>query len=397
MTYLSANSSTMNTERRLYDIVIYGATGFTGQLVAEYFAAHVDPAEVRWAVSGRNRAKLMEVKSRIEAAFPNASKAGWILADSNDPDSLKELCSSTRILLTTIGPYAHYGEPLVKACVENGTHYLDITGEPEFVQNMLNKYDASARKNNVLIINCCGFDSIPADAGAFFTASQLSQGPKSVQGYVSAKGTFSGGTWASAINAFSKLSEGGLPKGSGAGKSSGKAMPSFHYNKETEKWAAPMPVIDPWMVKRSSQVRPEVYGEGFRYAQYIGLKSLPTMGALLLGVGALVAASQLEFSRKLLLDYRKSGDGPSAEERANGFFKLSFVGRGGSEKVVCSVSGGDPGYTETAKMLSESALTLMKHYEDLPYKGGVLTPAGALGQHLIDRLMAAGIQFKREV
>jgi short subunit dehydrogenase-like uncharacterized protein len=158
-----------------------------------------------------------------------------------------------------------------------------------------------------------------------------------------------------------------------------------------------MPVIDPWMVKRSSKLQETVYGGGFSYAQYLAIKDLPTMGALLAGVGGLVLAAQFEVTRNLLLNYRKSGEGPSEEERAKGYFKLYFIGESGGQKIKCSVSGGDPGYSETAKMLSESALTVLHHYEDLSIKGGVVTPAGALGQFLIDRLMAAGIKFKVEV
>lgn len=382
----------MAAGKRTYDIVIYGATGFTGQLVAEYFAQHVDANVVKWAVAGRNKRKLNDLLSRLSQQYPNAAKAGWVIADSDNSDDLQALCAATKILITTVGPYALHGEPLVKACVENGTHYLDITGEPEFVQDMLKKYDQAAKEQGVLVVNCCGFDSIPADAGAFFTASQLPEGPKKVRAYVTANGTFSGGTWASAINAFSKISKGG---GGGVSNSTGSAkMPGIHYHSESGKWAAPMPVIDPWMVKRSSQFRPEVYGNDFSYAQYIGVKNPVALGGLLLGVGLVVAAAQLEMTKKLLLDYRKSGEGPSAEERAKGFFKLSFYGEGSGKTCICSVSGGDPGYSETAKMLSESALTLLHHADELPLQGGVVTPAGALGQLLIDRLIAAGIRFE---
>jgi short subunit dehydrogenase-like uncharacterized protein len=388
----------MATDKRLYDIVIFGATGFTGQLVAEYFAAKA-PKDIQWAISGRNREKLLEIKSALCSKYPSAEKAGWIVADSQDAASLDALCSATKIIATTVGPYAHYGEPLVKACLKHKTHYLDITGEPDFVKALLHQYDALAKANNTLIISCCGFDSIPADAGAFFTALQLPDGRKSIQGYVTASGTFSGGTWASAIHAFSKLKDGSTAPRSRSDQQKGQkgpVLPTFHFSRETGKWAAPMPVIDPWMVQRSSECRPDVYGADFSYAQYIGFKRLPAMGGLLLGVGALVAASQFSFSRKLLLGYRKSGEGPTAEERAKAYFKLTFVGKSSGTTKICSVSGGDPGYTETAKMLSESALTVLLHYDELPAKGGVMTPAGAMGKFLIDRLVAAGIRFKVE-
>lgn len=384
---------------RTFDIIIYGATGFTGTLTAEYFAANVADGSVKWAIAGRNMQKLQAVKDRLVKINPSAASVGIVSANSDDPSELNQMCASTKILVTTVGPYALYGEPLVAACVESGTHYLDITGEPDFVNAMLKKYDAAAKAKQVLVINCCGFDSIPADAGAFFTASHLPEGSKNIKAYVTANGTFSGGTWASAINAFSKLtnkSGTGSSSGSMNGHSVGSGLPGFHYISELKKWAVPMPVIDPWMVKRSSQLQKEHYGNDFSYGQYIGLKNLPTVAGLLAGVGGIVAAAQFEWSRNLLLNYRKSGEGPSAEERAKGYFKITFLGEGGGQKVRCSISGGDPGYSETAKMLSESALTVLHQYDNLKVKGGVVTPAGALGQYLIDRLSAAGIRFQVE-
>jgi short subunit dehydrogenase-like uncharacterized protein len=384
---------------RTFDIIIYGATGFTGTLVAEYFAEHVGAGTAKWAIAGRNAQKLQAVKDRLVNINPAAAAVGIVTANSDDAIELNQMCASTKILVTTVGPYAHYGEPLVAACVASGTHYLDITGEPDFVNAMLKKYDDAAKTKNVLLINCCGFDSIPADAGAFFTASQLPDGPKNIKGYVTANGTFSGGTWASAINAFSKLtnkSGSGESSGSANSHSVGSGLPGFHYISELKKWAVPMPVIDPWMVKRSSLLQKEHYGNGFSYGQYIGLKNLPTVAGLLAAVGGVVAAAQFEWSRNLLLNYRKSGEGPSAEERAKGYFKITFLGEGGGKNVRCSISGGDPGYSETAKMLSESALTVLHHYDNLKVKGGVVTPAGALGQFLIDRLQEAGIRFQVE-
>lgn len=379
---------------RKYDIILYGATGFTGGLVAEYLAANSSKDEVRWAIAGRNQAKLEAVKNKILEKVPDANPMDILIADSNQEEQLNAMCASTKILATTVGPYALYGEPLVKACVENGTHYLDITGEPEFVKEMLEKYDAKAKASNTLVINCCGFDSIPADAGAYFTASKLSSEPKNIRCYVTGNGSFSGGTWASAIHAFSHLFQSDL-KNVGASGSSDK-NPGFHYVSAIRKWAVPMPVIDPWMVKRSSMMQKEIYGNGFSYAQYLAMKDLPTMGALLAGVAGLVLASQFEPTRNLLLNYRKSGEGPSEEQRAKSFFKVYFIGEANGQQVKCSVSGGDPGYSETAKMLSEAALTVLRHYDELSVKGGVVTPAGALGQFLIDRLVAAGIRFEVE-
>jgi short subunit dehydrogenase-like uncharacterized protein len=383
---------------RKFDIVIYGATGFTGALVAEYFAKNVDSTNIKWAIAGRNLEKLEAVKQQLISIQPACESLELIIADGDVEASLLEMAASTKILITTVGPYAKYGRPVVAACIAEKTHYLDITGEPEFVKEILEEFDDAAQSNEVLVLNCCGFDSIPADAGAYFTASQFDVKDKiTIKGYVSAKGNFSGGTWQSAILAMSKIassSKESITLDSFTKQVSKPALPSIHKVHELSKWALPMPVIDPWMVKRSSEARPEVYGSRFKYGQYISLKNIPTMAVLLMGVAGVGLAAQWKPTRDLLLSYKKSGDGPSAEERANSFFKINFIGESSHQKVQCTVSGGDPGYTETAKMLSEAALTLLQNYEELPFKGGVMTPAGALGDHLINRLKAAGIWFE---
>lgn len=385
-------------DARKFDIVLYGATGFTGTLVAEYFALHVDLESVKWAVAGRNLNKLEALKQQLILLNTACESLELIIADGDVEASLLEMAASTRILVTTVGPYAKFGRPVVAACIAEKTHYLDITGEPEFVKEMLEEFDDAAKSNEVLVLNCCGFDSIPADAGAYFTASQFEVKDKiTIRGYVSAKGNFSGGTWQSAILAMSKIassSKSPLTLETISKQVSKTSLPGIHKVQDLSKWALPMPVIDPWMVKRSSEARPDIYGSRFKYSQYISLKNISTMAVLLAGVAGVGLAAQWKPTRDLLLSYKKSGDGPSAEERASGFFKLNFIGESSTQKVHCTVSGGDPGYTETAKMLSESALALLHNYEQLPFKGGVMTPAGALGDHLINRLKAAGLWFE---
>jgi len=190
----------MNEKR---DITVFGATGFTGKLTALYLAEHA-PAEVKVAIAGRSRSKLEQVRDEV------AQKTGKTLeiveASVDDPSSLKKMAEGTRVIATTVGPYARYGEPLVAAAVEAGADGIDITGEPEFVSNVIGKYDARAKERGVRIVDCCGFDSIPHDLGTYYTVSKLDRSaPIQVEGFVSAKGTVSGGTWHSAVNAFSKL------------------------------------------------------------------------------------------------------------------------------------------------------------------------------------------------
>lgn len=228
---------------RTYDIIVWGATGFTGQLVAEYIIRHYP--QISLAIAGRSEAKLREVRNTL-----HRQDMPMLIAESHDYSSLFDMAMQAKVLITTVGPYIRYGEKLVKACIDSGTHYLDITGEPAFVQDILHKYHADALEKGTLVINCCGFDSVPADLGAYYTASLLrKEVPKTIKGYVSFNASFSGGTWASAMEAFSAGMK-SLPKVSG-GKGGRKIPQGVYFEKEIEKWVLPMPVIDPWMVKEA--------------------------------------------------------------------------------------------------------------------------------------------------
>lgn len=385
----------MTMNDRHLDMLLFGSTGFTGGLVAEYFARHVDLRNIRWAIAGRNAAKLEAVKQKLIAIDPACAGIDLVQADSNDPDSLLRAVSQARLVVSTVGPFALHGEALVKACVEAGTHYCDITGEPDFVKTILRKYDAEAKAKGVYILNCCGFDSIPADAGAFFTAMQLPANErKTIRGYVSTKGSFSGGTYASAIGAMANVGKGPGTKNEGGPKPGRKPEQKIYFDKNLQRWALPMPVIDPWMVARSAKDRPEVYGDDFAYGQYLALRSLPQVIGLVAVVGGMMAGAQIKPVRELMLNFRKSGEGPDQATRDQSYFKVIFLGESETAKVKTQVSGGDPGYTETSKMLSETALLLLEHAGKLPLKGGVLTPAGALGKLLIERLQEKGIRFE---
>lgn len=380
---------------RPFDILLFGATGFTGGLVAEYFARNVDRNSVKWVLAGRNASKLEAVKQRLVAINPACASVELLQADSDDADSLLKAVSKAKVVVTTVGPFALHGEALVKACVAAGTHYCDITGEPEFVKTVLRNYDAEAKAKGIFILNCCGFDSIPADAGAYFTAMQLPANErKTIRGFVSTNGSFSGGTYASAIGAMAKLGKASGEPREGGGKSGRKIEQKIHFDKSLQRWALPMPVIDPWMVARTARYRSEVFGDDFAYAQFLSLRSLPQLIGLLAVVGGMAAGAQLQPVREMMLNYRKSGEGPDQATRDKSYFKVTFLGESETKQVKTQVSGGDPGYTETSKMLSETALLLLEHAGKLPLKGGVLTPAGALGHLLIERLQAKGIRFE---
>lgn len=389
----------MNKEMRTFDIVLYGSTGFTGKLVAEYFALNVPFTKVKWAIAGRNIIKLEALKINLIHLNPACSDIGVLECNAGDLKSLEKVTKQTTVIITTVGPFAFYGEKLVKACTRTSTHYCDITGEPEFVKSILRQYDTIAREKNIFIINCCGFDSIPADAGAYFTAMQLpANETKTIKGFVSTNATFSGGTYASAIHAMADIKKNINKVTENTGmekvKEKNRIKNTIHYDKQLKKWALPMPVIDPWMVSRTAKYRSSVYGENFHYAQFLAVSSLPQVIGVVGTVGMLAIGAQIKPVKNLMLQYRKSGEGPAKEERDKSYFKLIFMGDSETKHVVTKVSGGDPGYTETSKMLSETALTLLENLGSLPISGGVLTPCGALGNLLIDKLQSKGIKFE---
>jgi short subunit dehydrogenase-like uncharacterized protein len=298
-----------------------------------------------------------------------------------------------------------YGEPLVKACVDHGTHYCDLTGEPEFVNNMISRYHTQAEKNGAAIVNCCGFDSIPHDAGALFTVRALEKanggpltGEVNIDGVVSANGTFSGGTWQSAITAF------GRPKENKAAMRHAKFVLDDHYPKTARMgamkprkddgfggWLAPLPTIDPFIVLRSA--RALNYTDKFSYAHFAKTDSVFKLLAGIGGVGSLLVAAQIKFLRDKLLEFRQSGDGPSEKTRANSWFKVHFRGTSFGHTVETQVCGGDPGYSETAKMLAETAMGMALD-RGMPKRKGVITPVMALEDKLISRLEKAEIKFE---
>ena len=383
---------------RKYDLVLFGATGFTGGLTAEYLAQHA-PASTRWALAGRNRAKLEAVRTRLAALNPACAGLSLIEADVGDADALRQLAQSPKVVLTTVGPYILHGEALVAACAAVGTHYADLTGEPEFVDLMWLKYHEQAQQTGAKIVHCCGFDSIPHDLGAYFTVQQLPQGvPLKVEGFVRAGGTFSAGTYHSAINAFGRMREYAQVAKQRRGREQypqgrriGSTRQKVRFEKTLGTWVVPFPTVDPQVVRRSAAAL-DRYGPEFRYGHYVQVKKLASVATMIAGVSALFTLAQAGPTRRWLLSKKTSGEGPTPERRAKSWFRVRFHGEGGGRKVVTEVKGGDPGYGETAKMLAESALCLA--HDQLPDRAGQLTTAAAMGDALLARLQRAGISFE---
>jgi short subunit dehydrogenase-like uncharacterized protein len=386
---------------REHEIVVYGASGFTGGLTAEYLARHAPG--LRWALAGRNQSKIEAVRDRLAGIDPALATLPVLKADAGDPESLRAMAASTQVVITTVGPYLNYGEPVVAACAAAGTDYVDLTGEPEFVDRMWLRYHAEAQRTGARLVHSCGFDSIPHDLGALFTVLQLPEGvPLRVEGFVRAGGTFSGGTFHSAVNAMSRLRQG---RQAAAERKRAEPRPQGRHvggivgpPRRVEAaggWVLPMPTIDPQVVLRSAAAL-ERYGPDFRYGHYVAVKRLPMAAGLVGAAGTIIALAQLPPTRNLLLRLKDPGDGPTPEQREKAWFKVRFLGRVSDDpdsQVITEVAGGDPGYGETSKMLAETALSLAR--DDLPATAGQVTTAVALGQALIDRLSTAGISFTR--
>ena len=368
----------MPTERRDLDIVLLGATGFTGALIAAYLADHA-PSTVRVGLAGRDATRLEAVRDRT------GGEPELVVVDATDPAALHRLTARTRVLITTVGPYLVHGDPVVAACADTGTDYLDLTGEPEFVDLTYLKHHTRATATGARLLHACGFDSVPHDLGAQFTVDQLpADVPPDGDGHVRMRGTFSGGTAASALEVLHRMRQGQTvqairrqvepePTGRTVTVETGRVgrEPS------TGWWVTPMPTIDPLIVAESARQLPR-YGPHFRYSHNWAGDSP-------------VALAQVPAGRRLVSRLRPSGSGPTDAQREAAWFAVRFLGEGGGVRTVTEVAGGDPGYTETSKMIAEAALALA--LDDLPETAGQVTTASAIGPVLRTRLESAGISF----
>ncbi|MBW8793957.1 MAG: saccharopine dehydrogenase NADP-binding domain-containing protein [Streptomyces sp.] len=386
--------SRLKTKDRPYDLVLFGATGFVGELTAEYLAAHA-PEGLRWALAARDERRLQALRERL----PGGAAVGVLRADVTEPATIRALAEHARVVATTVGPYGRYGEDLVAACADTGADYLDLCGEPEFVDLTYVRHDARARETGARLVHACGFDSVPHDLGVYFTVRQLPEGvPLTVDGFVTADASFSGGTFASALDQFAR------PRQLlAAARDRARHEPRLMHRRtsaptgaprfapEVGAWALPLPTIDAQIVRRSARAL-ERYGPDFRYRHYAAVRHLPMALGGVAAVGAVAAVAQLPPARRWLSDRLRPGDGPDAEKRARSWFTVRFVGEGGGRRVFTEVSGGDPGYGETAKMFAEAALCLA--FDELPPTAGQVTTAQAVGDALTERLRAAGIGFR---
>jgi short subunit dehydrogenase-like uncharacterized protein len=386
-----------------FDIVVYGATGFTGQLVAEYLAEHYrGDRDLKWAMAGRNLDKLASVRDAIGAP----ADTPLIVADAGDPASLKAMIEQTRSVLTTVGPYQLYGSELVAACAASSTDYLDLCGEPVWMRQMIDAHEAAAKASGARIVFSCGFDSVPFELGAFFVqeeAKRVFGTPAArVKGRVrDMRGTLSGGTAASAKATFDAVAKDlsliailndpfALTPGFTGVKQPRGNKPA--YEEDLQSWAAPfmMALINTRNVHRSNMLMGFPYGREFIYDE-MALTGPGEKGEA--NARRVMAAN----SEKTGPNARKPGEGPSKEERENGLYDLLYVAIApDGRQVRASVKGDrDPGYGSTSKMISECAICLLRETPDVP--AGFWTPGAAMQHKLIKRLVDhAGLTFALE-
>jgi len=387
---------------KTYDIVVYGATGFTGRLVAEYLNAQYGNGDMlTWAMAGRSLPKLEAV--RDEMGLP--LETPLVVASTDDEAAMQAMVNSTKVIITTVGPYQLYGSLLVGLCANSGTDYVDLCGESVWMRHMIDAHEDAAKKSGARIVFSCGFDSIPSDLGIYYlqkiaeekTGSTCQRVKGRVRGM---KGTFSGGTAAS-IQASMKAAKTDpeilklavdpfalTPEFSGPEQPNGDQVV---YSQELGSWVAPfiMAAINTRNIHRSNALLDHYYGADFRYDEM-----------MLTGDGEKgeAIANHIATDRSIAgPDAPKPGEGPSKEERESGFYDIMYIGEmAGGESLVISVKGDrDPGYGSTSKMLSESAVCLLKDATDTP--GGIWTTAPAMGDKLIKRLQDnAGLSFTLE-
>lgn len=399
------------TDEREFDVVLYGATGFTGKQAALYYAAHVPRSQVKWALAGRSLDKLELVRKGLGAGFENLP---LIVADSSDSQALREMTARTRVVQTTVGPYARYGEPLVRACVETSTDYVDITGETPWIRHLIDTYHSRAERKGVRIINCCGVDSIPSDISNFLLVREAQrrygEDLKQVLGLFRFRGSgLNGGTLASAINLVEsgQMEQAARPYLLNPGEEQIRSHPpdrkGLRWDPDWWVWTSPffMAPVNTRIVRRSEALyrrAGQAYGPEFIYEEAMWSDELlPSTSLAVAGVTSvmeeLVRVPQvIQMLKKV---GPKPGEGPSEEVMEKSSMSCWFRGRttAGRKVKVHFFCQGDPGNRVTVKLLSESALTLIHHRDELPqaFGGGVLTPATALGDPLVERLRAAGV------
>jgi len=398
-------------------LTVFGATSFVGQILTRYlYGRFGTDGDLRWAIAGRSEKKLRELHGSL---YPKAAKLPQIVANAGDEKALREMCAESRVVISTVGPYALYGEPLVKICANTGTDYCDLTGEVQWIRRMIRKYEGAARASGARIVHCCGFDSIPSDLGVHFLQKHAMQKygrtcPRVKLRVKAMRGGASGGTIASMLNVVKEAADDAELRRELAnpyslcpdGYTPQLRQPNVslaEYDTDFKSWIAPfvMAAINTRIVHRTNALSKQAYGADFRYDEAVlrgdgfkGRAAATSMGA---GLGAFMAAAAVPPTRWVLERFLPGpGEGPSPEEQRNGFFDIRILGRTEGHTLQVKVTGDrDPGYGSTGKMLGQAGACLALDTPKANTPGGFWTPATIFGDRLIDRLTRySGLRFE---
>ena len=408
----------MSATTNRYDIVVWGATGFAGQLVAEHLTGHYPAAELSVALGGRNESKLQRLRKELTNETDRA-EIPIVVGDATAPASLREMAAQTAVVCTTVGPYTTYGTELVEACIDAGTDYCDLTGEINWVREMIDRYHDEAVEADVKIVHSCGFDSIPADLGVkllqSYATEEFGAACEFVRIYLEdGEGGVSGGTLASAAELFEAAATDPIARETLTNPYS-LAPPGERYGVDTGEqrrpqrdsirsiWTAPSPMaaVNERVIRRSNALLSYPWGREFRCTEGIptgsGISGATAAGGIALGLGVGTAAMKSSRLRRGLrrFVFPEPGSGPSQEEMESGHFSVRAIGRGtatdGPFTVVSEIGAElDPGYGATARMLGEAGMCLLRDETASPLDGGILTPASGIGDPLGDRLRDVG-------
>jgi short subunit dehydrogenase-like uncharacterized protein len=407
-----------------YDVVVFGATSFVGQILTRYLAGHFSDRteKLRWAIAGRSAAKLKELQRSL--GDPGRGLP-IIVADAANEKELRALCAQTRVVVSTVGPYALFGEPLIKVCTESGTDYCDLTGEVQWIKRMIDKYEAAAKQSGARIVHCCGFDSVPSDMGVYFlqqhAQKEFGQPCSHIKMRVKAlKGSASGGTIASMINLAREAAANPALRKQLANPYSlcppdhgftarQHNVKSAEFDRDFAAWSAPfvMAAINTRIVHRSNALSGHAYGDNFLYDEAMltgsGVKGRLAALTVVASVAAFMVGAVIKPARWVMENYLlpKPGEGPSPEAQLAGRYDLRFFGQTAKDDIVrAKVTGDrDPGYGSTGKILGQAAASIaLDHYQNgikSGRAGGVWTPATMFDERFIERLRQhAGMTFE---
>ncbi len=400
-------NETMKDKTRNFQLIIFGATGFTGKIATKYIDYHYP--NLKWAIAGRNKDKLEDLANLCKNNKPDI-----VIGNSDNKAELSHIASITKVVLSFAGPFNKYSNLLVECCLNEGAHYLDITGENIWVKDLIDRHHEAAEKNGVKIVPSCGYDSIPSDIGSFFSQRSLDKKILSIDCYQSGGGGVSGGTIESAFSMMEYKTKNKLghtfllnPKNSYSNIQREKSKDKFSIKKIKyfNTWSAPfvMAPANTRVVRRSAalfDMMQNGYGEQFVYNEFMELKKYTSaliVSASLVVLGLIIS---LPFRRVFRPLFTKPGNGPSKKTQDNGWFKSKFIIKTEDNKTYISklYGKGDPGYKSTARFACESAMTIIENEDELDYKGGgVLTTATALGDCLVKRLSDKGVTFESPV